>query len=49
MDQVEFEPTQHWSATILKANEHDSDSNSKTRCGKSTILEQDFILLLLFF
>ncbi|GLT54206.1 hypothetical protein SLA2020_274240 [Shorea laevis] len=31
MDQVEFEPTQHWSATILKANEHDSDSNSKTR------------------
>ncbi len=32
MDQVEFEPTQHWSATILKANEHDSDNNSKTRC-----------------
>ncbi|XP_062162350.1 uncharacterized protein LOC133869389 [Alnus glutinosa] len=31
MDQVEFEPTQHWSATILKANEHDSDNNSKTR------------------
>ncbi|XP_059438557.1 uncharacterized protein LOC132171290 isoform X2 [Corylus avellana] len=31
MDQVEFEPTQHWSATILKANEHESDNNSKTR------------------
>ena len=32
MDQVDFEPAQHWSATILQANEHHSHSNSHTRC-----------------
>ncbi|BBH00867.1 hypothetical protein Prudu_010971 [Prunus dulcis] len=31
MDQVEFEPAQHWSAKILKADEHHSDKNSQTR------------------
>ncbi|XP_030972008.1 trafficking protein particle complex subunit 13 [Quercus lobata] len=31
MDQVDFEPAQHWSATILQANEHHSHSNSQTR------------------
>lgn len=31
MDQVDFEPAQHWSATILQANEHQSHSNSQTR------------------
>ncbi|CAB4263481.1 unnamed protein product [Prunus armeniaca] len=29
MDQVEFEPAQHWSANILKADEHHSDKNSQ--------------------
>ena len=32
MDQVDFEPAQHWSATILQANEHHSHSDSQTRC-----------------
>ncbi|KAK9267801.1 hypothetical protein L1049_010237 [Liquidambar formosana] len=31
MDQVEFEPAQHWSATILKADDHPSESNALTR------------------
>ncbi|KAF5742269.1 hypothetical protein HS088_TW09G00313 [Tripterygium wilfordii] len=31
MDQVDFEPAQHWSATILKADEHNSRNNSGTR------------------
>lgn len=31
MDQVEFEPSQHWSATMLKADEHPSDNNAQTR------------------
>ncbi|XP_077225967.1 trafficking protein particle complex subunit-like protein isoform X2 [Tasmannia lanceolata] len=31
MDQVEFEPAQHWSATILKADEHHSGTNFQTR------------------
>ncbi|KAH0985654.1 hypothetical protein GBA52_012831 [Prunus armeniaca] len=31
MDQVEFEPAQHWSAKILKADEHHSDKYSQTR------------------
>ncbi|GAV74432.1 DUF974 domain-containing protein, partial [Cephalotus follicularis] len=31
MDQVEFEPAQHWSATILVADEHPLKRNSPTR------------------
>ncbi|KAJ0017306.1 hypothetical protein Pint_10625 [Pistacia integerrima] len=31
MDQVEFEPAQHWSATMLKADEPDSNNNSQSR------------------
>ena len=31
MDQVEFEPAPHWSATILKADEHHTESNSQAR------------------
>ncbi|XP_042478742.1 trafficking protein particle complex subunit 13 isoform X2 [Macadamia integrifolia] len=31
MDQVEFEPAQQWSATILKADEHSSEINCQTR------------------
>ncbi|KAI4299365.1 hypothetical protein L6164_032832 [Bauhinia variegata] len=31
MDQVEFEPAQHWSATILKADEHNSEKDRPTR------------------
>ncbi|XP_039139075.1 trafficking protein particle complex subunit 13 [Dioscorea cayenensis subsp. rotundata] len=31
MDQVEFEPAPQWSATILKADEHSLERNSKTR------------------
>lgn len=31
MDQVEFEPTPHWSATMLKADEHHTESNSQTK------------------
>ncbi|XP_041026047.1 trafficking protein particle complex subunit 13 [Juglans microcarpa x Juglans regia] len=31
MDQVDFEPAPHWTATILKADGHHSDSNSQTR------------------
>uniref|UniRef100_A0A2P2KNF7 Trafficking protein particle complex subunit 13 n=1 Tax=Rhizophora mucronata TaxID=61149 RepID=A0A2P2KNF7_RHIMU len=31
MDQVEFEPTQHWSVKLLKADEHQSDKNSVSR------------------
>ncbi|XP_042520310.1 probable trafficking protein particle complex subunit 13 homolog isoform X2 [Macadamia integrifolia] len=31
MDQVEFEPAQHWSITILKADEHSSEINCRTR------------------
>ncbi|PKA60150.1 hypothetical protein AXF42_Ash009834 [Apostasia shenzhenica] len=30
MDQVEFEPAQHWCASILKADEHILDSNAQT-------------------
>lgn len=26
MDQVDFEPAQHWSATLLKADHHDSEN-----------------------
>lgn len=29
MDQVEFEPAPHWSATILKADEQHGESNSQ--------------------
>lgn len=32
MDQVDFEPAPHWTATILKADGYHSDSNSQTRC-----------------
>lgn len=32
MDQVEFEPTQNWSATKLKVDEHHSEKNSAARC-----------------
>ncbi|OVA06065.1 Protein of unknown function DUF974 [Macleaya cordata] len=31
MDQVEFEPTQNWSATILKADEHHPEVECQTR------------------
>ncbi|KAF8411168.1 hypothetical protein HHK36_003711 [Tetracentron sinense] len=31
MDQVEFEPAQHWTSTILKADEHDSEINFQAR------------------
>ncbi|KAK6154694.1 hypothetical protein DH2020_008942 [Rehmannia glutinosa] len=31
MDQVEFEPAQHWSATVLKAADHSSEHNLLTR------------------
>lgn len=31
MDQVEFEPAQHWTATILKVDDPLSESNSLTR------------------
>lgn len=31
MDQVDFEPTQNWSATLLKADDHPSESNDSTR------------------
>ncbi|KAJ7968536.1 trafficking protein particle complex subunit 13 [Quillaja saponaria] len=31
MDQVDFEPAQHWSATILKADEHHSEKNCPIR------------------
>ncbi|XP_065878980.1 uncharacterized protein [Euphorbia lathyris] len=31
MDQVEFEPTQSWSAKLLKADEHQYEKNSLTR------------------
>ncbi|KAF9590549.1 hypothetical protein IFM89_035867 [Coptis chinensis] len=31
MDQVEFEPAQNWSVKVLKADEHQSLSNSQTR------------------
>ncbi|RVX08491.1 Trafficking protein particle complex subunit 13 [Vitis vinifera] len=31
MDQVEFEPSQHWTATVLKAGEGLSDNDSPTR------------------
>ncbi|KAM1347599.1 hypothetical protein ACFX2H_036512 [Malus domestica] len=31
MEQVEFEPAQHWSAKILKSDEHHSEKNSQTR------------------
>lgn len=34
MDQVEFEPAQHWSATVLKAEDHCVEHNLLTRCGK---------------
>ncbi|KAJ9168872.1 hypothetical protein P3X46_020355 [Hevea brasiliensis] len=31
MDQVEFEPAQHWSANIVKADEHKSEKDSLSR------------------
>lgn len=31
MDQVEFEPSEHWSATILKSDEHPLENNAPTR------------------
>ncbi|KAM7506092.1 hypothetical protein LguiB_004996 [Lonicera macranthoides] len=31
MDQVEFEPAQHWTATLLKADGHHSENNGLTR------------------
>ncbi|KAI3466647.1 hypothetical protein Pfo_023310 [Paulownia fortunei] len=31
MDQVEFEPAQHWSAKVLKADDHSSEHNLLTR------------------
>uniref|UniRef100_A0A1D1YSX9 UPF0533 protein C56C10.7 n=2 Tax=Anthurium amnicola TaxID=1678845 RepID=A0A1D1YSX9_9ARAE len=31
MDQVEFEPAQHWTAAVLKADSHPSEINSLTR------------------
>ncbi|KAK3005377.1 hypothetical protein RJ639_016781 [Escallonia herrerae] len=31
MDQVEFEPAQHWSATLLKADDHHSGNDALTR------------------
>ncbi|GMY37324.1 trafficking protein particle complex subunit 13 [Fagus crenata] len=31
MDQVDFEPAQYWSATILNADKHHSHSNSQTK------------------
>lgn len=31
MDQVEFEPAQHWNATLLKADDHHADNSSSTR------------------
>ncbi|KAI3868980.1 hypothetical protein MKW92_007101 [Papaver armeniacum] len=31
MDQVDFEPTQNWSATLLKADEHHSEVDCSTR------------------
>ncbi|XP_042940598.1 trafficking protein particle complex subunit 13 isoform X2 [Carya illinoinensis] len=31
MDQVDFEPAPHWTATILNVDGHHSDSNSQTR------------------
>ncbi|XP_043689514.1 probable trafficking protein particle complex subunit 13 homolog isoform X2 [Telopea speciosissima] len=31
MDQVEFEPAEHWSITVLKADEHSSEINCRTR------------------
>ncbi|XP_015890235.3 uncharacterized protein LOC107424855 isoform X2 [Ziziphus jujuba] len=31
MDQVEFEPAQHWSTSILKADEHHTENNSINR------------------
>ncbi|KAL6991040.1 hypothetical protein U1Q18_009163 [Sarracenia purpurea var. burkii] len=31
MDQVDFEPAQHWSATIVKADHHHSENNDLTR------------------
>ncbi|KAJ4976229.1 hypothetical protein NE237_001335 [Protea cynaroides] len=31
MDQVEFEPAQHWSIAILNADEHSSEINCRTR------------------
>lgn len=31
MDQVEFEPAQNWTATMLKADEPESENNSQSR------------------
>ncbi|KAK6932541.1 Trafficking protein particle complex subunit 13 [Dillenia turbinata] len=31
MDQVEFEPAQHWTVTTLKADEHSSENNTLSR------------------
>ncbi|KAF5728920.1 trafficking protein particle complex subunit 13 [Tripterygium wilfordii] len=40
MDQVDFEPAQHWSATILKADEH----NSKNISGTSEIFKTPVLI-----
>lgn len=31
MDQVEFEPAQHWTATVLKVDDHLSENNPLIR------------------
>lgn len=37
MDQVDFEPAQQWSATILKVEEHHTEKDSLTRFDRLTI------------
>ena len=41
MDQVEFEPSQHWTATVLKAGEGLSDNDSPTRCCDRCLIWDD--------
>ena len=47
MDQVEFEPAQHWSATVLKADEHTTSVTSQMRWLARSF--GHYILVLLYY
>lgn len=53
MDQVEFEPAQHWTATLLKADGHHSENSGLTRCcdkliAKLLLIEQSYFQWFIF-
>ena len=49
MDQVEFEPSPHWTATVLKAGEEFSDKDPPTRYCDRCLVWNDVVQLLVYF